>query len=141
VAKAKKVEKTNNKNLITIVLLIVAGIVILSYTNNIGNVAKGDVAKLSITKSEGSSTVTMKIDSGYYGVNRFYEVFGPNNEFVYRSTLCNTNTLCKGSSIKRNIGIQQSWRKKPGIYTVKVRDINREKAGEDPYITATFRVP
>src|SRR3989344_8412340 len=116
VAKAKKVEKTNNKNLITIVLLIVAGIVILGYTNNIGNVAKGDVAKLSVTKSEGSSTAIIKIDSGYYGVQRFYEVFESKNNFVYRNTLCNTNTLCKGSSIKKNIGIQQSWRLKPGIY-------------------------
>ncbi len=141
-AKAKKVEKTNNKNLITIVLLIVAGIVILGYTNNIGNVAKGDLAKLTVTKSEGSSTATIKIDAGHYGVQRFYEVLGPDKKLASngRNTLCNANTLCTGS-IKKNIGIQQSWRQKPGIYTVKVYDKNRERAGEDPYITATFRVP
>ena len=48
-AKAKKVEKTNNKNLITIVLLIVAGIVILSYTNSTGRSVSNQYSGVKIS--------------------------------------------------------------------------------------------
>ena len=141
-AKAKKVEKKNNKNLITIVLLIIAGVVILGYTDNIGNVAKGDLAKLTVTKAS-SSTVTIKVDPGYYGVQTSYEIFDSHNRLVSnsRGVLCGANSLCKGS-ITKQIGIHQSWKENnPGVYTIRVYDINREKAGKSPYITATFNVP
>ena len=49
VAKAKKVERKNNKNLITIVLLIVAGIVILSYSNSTGFVSKGGTTEIVVS--------------------------------------------------------------------------------------------
>ena len=48
-AKAKKVEKKNNKNLITIVLLIVVGIVILGYSNNTGFVSKEGKTKIMVS--------------------------------------------------------------------------------------------
>ena len=97
-AKAKKVEKTNNKNLITIVLLIVAGIVILSYSNSTGT---GFVTKSTkgVTSMEVSPTKLVR--GGYINVHVLPGGKGYSNPLeIYKVKTTNMGTDKKVSDFK-----------------------------------------
>ena len=76
-AKAKKVEKTNNKNLVTIVLLIVAGIVILSYTNSTGFVTKSTrgVTSMEATDVGSGDMLLVSVKAGAKGYSNPLEIW------------------------------------------------------------------
>ena len=152
VAKVKKVEKTNNKNLITIVLLIVAGIVILSYANNTGFVSKDGKTKLSSVsvgprfnwddEINPGDYITIKFKPGTYGYEGYYEIYKKENPYKRMigrtrvSAVAGCSMTCKkewDQSVKTG-----NW--EPGIYYVKVYDKSRERAGDEKYIKAEFKV-
>ena len=128
-AKAKKVEKKDNKNLITIVLLIIAGIVILSYTNNIGNVAKSSdySDKISVTPEvrEGGSVIIKIDDKDAKGkdlrVLISYDILNSNKKVIARDKFCNTNTYCNGPIYER-FNVYESMGS--GTYYVRVKVYN-----------------
>ncbi len=154
-AKAKKVEKTNNKNLITIVLLIVAGIVILGYTNSTGFVGKGEGIKLSSVKVvprfnwddeiNPGDYITIKFKPGTYGYEGYYEIFkkgNPDKRVVGRTKISAVSGCSMTCKKEWDQGVKTSdW--KPGIYYVKVYDKSRARSGavgDERYIKAEFEV-
>ena len=144
-AKAKKVEKTNNKNLITIVLLIVAGIVILSYTNSTGfvtkstrgvtsmevsptEVQKGDILKVTIKAGAKGYTTPIEIRRVGDGIQTD-KIFAQVNVGSCKST---ANTGCRRDAIgvKKTVSsekgvtyyVTDAIAKNPGKYYVKTTD-------------------
>ena len=156
VAKAKKVERKNNKNLITIVLLIVAGIVILSYSNSTGrsvsNIEKIKLSSVNVgprfnwdDEINPGDYITIKFKPGTYGYEGYYEIYkkgNPDKRMIGRtrvSAVAGCSMTCKkewDQSVKTG-----DW--EPGIYYVKVYDKSRERAGrvgDERYIKAEFKV-
>ena len=164
--KAKKVEKKDNKNLITIVLLIIAGIVILSYTNITGRGVSSteDIKYTSAVviprydwdrEINPGDYITVKLEPGTYGYETYYELYKikyittSSNERIRDdkvmvgrtkfSSVAGCSLTCKK---KYDLNIKTSdW--EPNIYYVKVLDKSRErdgKTGEDRYIKAEFKI-
>ena len=154
VAKVKKVEKTNNKNLAIIVLLIIAGVVILGYiSNNTGFVSKEGKIKLLSSVNVGprfnlddeinrGDYITIKFKPGTYGYEGYYEIYkkgNPDKRMIGRtrvSAVAGCSMTCKkefDQSVKTG-----DW--EPGIYYVKVLDKSREMAGDERYIKAEFKI-
>jgi len=139
VAKAKKVEKTNNKNLITIVLLIVAGIVILSYTDSTGFVSKEGKTKIMV-----SAAKPPEIDAGeemYITIEPGTKGYDGNTLDIYKKGTLGKKTMAAevkvqycGSTCKEERTLKYrtstSW---SGTYYASVKDLGTGKTVETSF--------
>ncbi len=138
-AKAKKVEKTNNKNLITIVLLIVAGIVILSYTNSTGFVSKEGKTKIMV-----SAANPPEINAGeeiYITIEPGVKGYDGNTLDLYQKGTLGKKTIAAevkvqycGSTCKEKRTLKYrtstSW---SGTYYASVKDLSTKKVVETSF--------
>ena len=155
-AKAKKVEKTNNKNLITIVLLIVAGIVILGYTNSTGRSVSNQYSSVKISPNTIYEGEVFKIllESGKYGYDDDFEIYKVDyttnsrgekvrsDNFLIRQKISGCSGVCK-KDVVFNYKSMISWKgtEEGAEYYIKVYDKSRERAGktgEDRYMKYSF---
>ena len=143
-AKAKKVEKTNNKNLITIVLLIVAGIVILIYTNRTGRSVSNQYSSVKISPNTIYEGEVFKIllEPGKYGYEDDFEMYKVDyiknsrdeivrsDNFLIRQKISGCSGVCK-KDVVFNYKSMESWKgtEEGAEYYIKVLDESRERAG------------
>ncbi len=141
--KAKKVEKTNNKNLLTIVLLIVAGIVILSYTNSTGFVTKSTrgvtTVEVSPTDVGSGDILLVGVKAGAKGYSNPLEIWKVdyadiNDDGIYSESERRDNKvvdiktaycgpICTKDASGRSIIKYKVTTLKKGEYYVKTTDI------------------
>ena len=156
VAKVKKVEKKNNKNLAIIVLLIVAGVVILSYTNSTGRSVSNQysIVKISPDTIYEGEVFKILLQPGKYGYGEFFEMYkvdyitNPLGEkvrsdnFLVRQKISGCSSVCK-KDVVFNYKSMESWKgtEDGAEYYIRVLDESRERAGktgEDRYMKCSF---